>query len=180
MTSSTELWMDVAGYEGAYQVSNLGRVRSQARLTTGTKRSTYQIPERVLRPWNHNAGYLCVTLCGGAKKTKYLVHRLVASAFLPNPERLPTVNHIDGNKTNNRVENLEWCNDEYNSWHNAYELKHETTIRKRPVVCLNDGKTYPSAAEAARRTGCSNQNIIKVCQGERTQTHGLRWAYAKE
>ena len=168
------------GYEGAYQVSNLGRVRSLGRCTESTRRPAYQIPERVLQPWKHNAGYLSVTLCRDTKKTKHLVHRLVASAFLPNPAQLPTVNHIDGDKTNNHVDNLEWCNDEFNAWHNAYKLNHETTIRKRPVVCLNDGKTYPSAAEAARKTGCSNQNIIKVCKGERTQTHGLRWAYAKE
>lgn len=175
-----EVWRDVPGYEGLYQVNAAGQVWSRPRLSAGVKRPAYTICGRLLKPWRNSAGYLCVTLCKDGRKSKWLMHRLVASAFIPNPENHPIVNHINGDKADNRVGNLEWCSDEYNAWHNAHTLKHESTLAKRAVVCLDDGKVYDSAAEAARATGGHNQNIVKCCQGKRSQANGLRWAYAEE
>lgn len=176
----TELWRDIPGYEGLYQVSNAGRVKSLARLSAPFNGNVYTVRERVLKPWMQNAGYLVVGLNSKARRKEHLVHRLVASAFISNPERLPIVNHINGVKTDNRVDNLEWCSEEFNAWHNAYTLKHESTKVKRRVVCLDDSVIYASATEAARSVGGCNQNIIKCCQGLRTRAYGRRWAYAEE
>lgn len=162
-------WRDVPGYEGSYQVSNLGEARS---MRTN--------PPRLLKPWRHPAGYVCVTLHHAAKKKKQLVHRLVAKAFLPNPEDKPQVNHKNGDKVDNNVNNLEWCDNRENAHHSAYTLGNESTIAKRPVVCLDTRQTFPSVAEAARAVGGCNQNIVKCCQGKRRKHKGLRWAYAEE
>ena len=159
-------WRDVPGYEGKYQVSDTGRVRYRPTL-------------RVLRPWVGSHGYPCVTLCGNGKKVKHLVHRLVALTFIENPAGLPQVNHKNGIKTDNRAANLEWCTNRENALHSAYVLRNESTIAKRAVVCLDTGKVYSSAAEAARSVGSYNQNIIKCCQGKRNRAGGLRWKYAE-
>ncbi len=96
-----EIWKSIEGYEGLYEVSNLGNVRSLNWHLTGTI--------RVLKPRQNGYGYLSVILYKNGKMKKFYVHRLVASAFLPNPQNLPQVNHKDENKTNNSIENLEWC-----------------------------------------------------------------------
>lgn len=162
--TSCEIWLDVPGYAGLYMVSNLGRVWS---LTSG----------RVLRPWRHNAGYLSVTLFRDKKGAKKLVHRLVADAFIPNPEGKLQINHRNGDKTDNREVNLEWCDNRENALHSAYVLGNESTIKKRPVYCPDTGRAYASAADAARAVGGCNQNIVKCCQGKRQRHKGLRWSY---
>lgn len=164
MTSAAEVWRDIPGYEGLYEVSSAGRVRNLAR------------GGRLLKPWKHPAGYVCVTLCAEIHD-KRLVHRLVADVFLSNADRKPQVNHINGDKTDNRVENLEWCTGAENSRHSAYTLGNESTIRKRRVKCIETGMVYPSVAAAARNAGTWNQNIVKCCQGERKRAGGLHWEY---
>lgn len=162
-------WRDVPGYEGVYQVSSLGQVR---RVTAGTP--------HLLNPWQHPAGYRSVSLHKDKKGKKLLVHRLVAAAFIPNPAGLPQVNHINGIKTDNRVENLEWCDNRGNALHSAYVLGNESTIQKRPVRCVDTGETFDSIQEAARAVNGCNQNIVKCCQGKRKHHKGLRWAYIEE
>lgn len=98
-----EIWKDIEGYEGLYQVSNLGRVKSLSK-----KRGFGEQKEKVLKPWITNLGYCTVTLYKNSLSQIKRVHRLVAEAYIPNPENKETVNHIDGNKQNNTVENLEW------------------------------------------------------------------------
>ena len=104
-----EVWKDVKGFEGLYQVSNLGRVRSLDRM-----KNNRLFRGRVLRQPKDNDGYCLVTLCDGKRSKTGKVHRLVAFAFIPNPDNLPEINHIDENKENNRADNLEWCSTKYN------------------------------------------------------------------
>ena len=101
-----EIWKDIEGYEGLYQVSNKGRIKSLNYRRTGK--------ERVLSSSPTSSGYLVVCLYKNKKPKPFLIHRLVAEAFIPNSDNLPEVNHKDENKLNNRVENLEWCDREYN------------------------------------------------------------------
>jgi hypothetical protein len=109
----TEIWKDVSGYEGLYQVSNLGRVKSVPRCDKVTYTSGtvwYRNRKgRIIHQNNHLNGYKLVNLCKDGTSKTYFVHRLVANAFLPNPSSLPQVNHKDGDKDNNSIENLEWC-----------------------------------------------------------------------
>lgn len=167
-----EIWKDVVGFERAYRVSNLGRVKSKIRKSV--------IEERLLKPYKNNKGYECVDLWNNNHKKK-LVHRLVAEAFIPNPECKLFINHIDGDKTNNRVENLEWCTHSENILHSFRVLGHRTTkgmvMNNKPVKCLDTGEIFASASEAARQKGCSQSNITKVILGERNKAGGLRWSY---
>jgi len=159
------LWRDVPGYEGRYQVSNKGAVRNSK--------------HRPLKVTENEKGYPRVWLSAHGKLKHHFVHRLVATAFLPNPAQLPEVNHINGVKTDCRVKNLEWCTISHNRRHSAYVLGNESGKPKRPVVCLDTGKTYPSVAEAARAVSGDKQNITNCCQGKRGRHKGLRWAYAE-
>lgn len=167
--TSFEEWRHVSGYEGTYQVSSWGRVRRLSRPLF-----------RQLKPYAHGAGYLQVSLCKDGVRAKRLVHRMVAEAFLPNPESLPQVNHINGIKTDNSAANLEWCTNQGNAIHNAYVLRNESTIPKRPVVCLDTGQRYASVSAAARAVGGCSQDVAKCCLGQRARHKGLRWAYAEE
>lgn len=102
----TEIWKNINGWENMYQVSNLGRVKSLNYNRTNK--------EQIVKPYQRKDGYIQVCLCKNSKITTYKLHRLVAQAFIPNPNRLPEINHIDEDKTNNCADNLEWCNSKYN------------------------------------------------------------------
>lgn len=127
-----EVWKDVQGYEGYYQVSNLGRVKNlERKIPSGYCMRT--IPERVLKNNVNEFGYLYVILYKDTKPKKHKIHRLVANAFIDNPESKRCVNHIDGNKQNNCVENLEWATHSEN-------MKHAS--EKNLWVSWNKGKHY--------------------------------------
>ena len=167
-----EIWKDVVGFERAYQVSNLGRVKSKIRKGV--------IEEKLLKPYKNNMGYECVDLWVNNHKKK-LVHRLVAEAFIDNPDHKKVVNHKDGNPLNNTVDNLEWCTHSENMLHSFRVLGQRTVkgmvINNKPVKCLDTGEVFASASEAARQKGCSQSNITSVVLGKRSKAGGLRWAY---
>lgn len=154
------------GWEGLYQVSNLGRVKSLNKIIKyhynfidKTTNRTRIVQGRILKP-NVSNGYFQVTLSGQEHKTKQAsIHRLVAEAFIPNPDCLPQVNHKDENKLNNEVSNLEWCTQDYNAKYSASlhpgrysKIMTNNPKRSYPVLCVETGITYPSTAEAARQT----------------------------
>ena len=138
MTSCLEEWRDIPGWEGLYQVSNMGRIRS--------------IRVRVIKPYE-TKGYQVATLHSGDRYERQGVHRLVARAFLPNPEEKEQVNHLDGDKSNNRVENLEWATCRENNLHRCRVLNGGGGRPKRPVVCLTTGEWFSSITAAADATG---------------------------
>lgn len=164
-----EIWKDIKGYEGLYQVSNLGRVRSFPRQ--GTRKE-----ETILRLTKTKKGYLSLHLCKNKEGRSFRVHRLVAEAFIPNPTNLPQINHKDENKLNNCVDNLEWCDSRYN---NIYNGRMKKIARKigRKVKCLETDVIYDSISEAARATGITYSNIAAVCQGKYKQAKGYHFRY---
>ena len=152
-----EIWKDIKGYEGMYQVSNLGRVRS---LKYRDKKGIH-----ILKEYTNKNGYKVIDLYFKGKKTCN-IHRLVAKAFIPNPNNLPQVNHMDGNKTNNNINNLEWCSIKDNAIH-AYKigLYKSKKIGKRPVYCKEENKYFESCSEAGRYFQCNPTTIRQVCDG---------------
>jgi hypothetical protein len=117
----SEIWKPIEGYEGYYEVSNLGRVRSVDRQIINNNRIT-NLKGQVLRTHSAAYGYLYVTLTKESVAKHFSVHRLVAKTFIPNPNELPQVNHKDWDTTNNVVENLEWCDAKYNNSHRSNSL----------------------------------------------------------
>ena len=110
-----EIWKDIKGYEGLYQISNKGRVYSIPRSINKSDGKTQFVRGRILKPYIKQNKYLEADLCTEGKVKRYLIHRLVAEAFIPNPNNLPEVNHKNEVKTDNNVENLEWCTPKYNT-----------------------------------------------------------------
>lgn len=175
-----EEWRDIQGFEGKYQVSNLGRVRNIKFL--GHPRSAKQ--ERILSPKLKRDGYLSVHLSEGKADFHPAVHRLVAQAFIENPDNLPQVNHKDENKTNNRVDNLEWCTNLYNTRYGTGQIRaHEH--KKKPILKLDMQtkeilKEYAGATDAAiEMFGIpEKKNAITACaRGKLRSAFGFSWKY---
>lgn len=178
MKSFLETWRDVAGYEGLYQVSDFGDVRSLgmwANTRGGGKRF---VKGRVLKPGKDRGGYLLVNLYKNSKMKTHKVHRLVAQTFIENPYNLPEVNHIDEVKTNNQVTNLEWCDHAYNM---TYGTRTERCSKKVLQLTL-DGiivREWASVNECGRN-GFSIGNVAACCNGKLKTHKGYRWMYAED
>jgi len=176
-----EIWKPINQYEGLYEVSNLGNVRSLDKIAftkAGWKRA---YKGRMIKPKKHNGGYSTIILHRDGKTQTRTIHRLVAEAFLPNPNNYPEVNHIDENKTNNAVSNLEWCTRIQNQHHGTaiersnlkqripfYQIDHEGHIVKRWdgfKVLQRDGQFQRC-------------EVSKCCRGLRDTYKGYRWEYA--
>lgn len=171
-----EIWKDIEGYENQYQVSNFGNVKSLKR-----KKPFLMKPKL-------NIGYLSVELQFKQHKKWFRIHRLVAQAFLPNPNNLPQVNHLDENKLNNRADNLEWSTPKSNI---NYGTRNERVSKKlinrkdhsKPVLQFDKNgnfiNEYPSIKDAQRKTGIPNQHICNVCRGKSKTAGGYVWKYKK-
>lgn len=171
-----EIWKDVKGYEGLYQVSNSGRVKSfwKSWVSRGEN-------EHIMHPSN-TRGYYYVKLRGrDGKDESFPVHRLVAIAFIPNPTGLRCVNHKDENKKNNMVENLEWCTPEYNFAYGTARLRQGISYGK-PVQQLTADKiwiaSYTSAETAGYINGIDPSSIHKCCKGKRKTAGKYVWRYS--
>lgn len=182
-----ESWLPVIGYEGLYEVSDKGNVRSLFRY------------KKQLKPSKGNNGYLSVELFKGKQGKRVSIHRLVATAFISNPQNLPQVNHKDENKHNNCVENLEWCsakynmvygtamsrriaNTDYSSPRYLENARKNGATQSKPVLQFSkDGillNRYSSGKEAYRKTGLSHSHILECCAGKRYKTvGGYIWKY---
>ena len=174
-----EEWKDVVGYEGLYQVSSEGRVKSlERKVPKGGGERT--VKERILKPSDNCMGYLIVNLSAGGKRKHFKVHRLVCQAFHDNPENKLDVNHINENKTDNRACNLEWCTRKENCNHGTRNVRM-AIAKSRPIAqyTLNGKllKVWPSIAKVERRAGFDHSAISKVAIGKRKTAYGFIWKY---
>lgn len=176
-----EIWKDIKGYEGLYQVSNFGRV-------INCKRNSEM--KAIVR----SNGYLSVNLTKDGKCRTLSIHRLIAEAFIPNPQGLPCINHIDENKCNNSIENLEWCTyrentqkymdnhpevfSEYNGRprikrpHKHFSAVEQMTMSGEPV------KVWKNVSVIKHEMGWSDWSIAECCRGNRHSAYGYKWRYA--
>lgn len=164
-----EYWRDITGFKN-YMVSNYGRIYSKKQ-----KIIMKQTPNR--------KGYMKVSFYQDGKSHTKSVHRLVAEAFIDNPNNLPQINHKDENKANNSVSNLEWCDNTYNRYYGtATERTRQANMNckstSKPVRCIETAIVYPSIREARRKTGAAN--IFYCCIGKRRTSNGYHWEYAWE
>ena len=169
-----EIWKDIPSYEGLYQVSNLGRVKSLKR-------------QLILKPMRTKKGYLCVALYKCPIRKFKPIHRLVAQAFIPNPKNLPQVNHKDENKENNYVDNLEYCTNKYNELYGTRIERVSKNLEHRRITSVNQYdlygtfiKSWKTAKDAAQSMKIPASSICKCCKGIRNQTHNYMWRYNKE
>ena len=173
---TTEIYKDIKDLEGLYQVSNFGNIMSLNYHMTGRA--------ELLKPSLDKGGYLHIYLYKDRKRKFFFIHRLVAETFIPNPDNLPQVNHKDEDKTNNSVDNLEWCDNKYNS---NYGTKPERISKantngkcSKPVLQFSlTGefiREWPSMAECTRN-GFSQGCVCLCCQGKKPHYKGFRWQY---
>lgn len=182
-----EIWKDIEGFEGLYQISTYGRVKSLGRYVErircgkSEKSGKLWINEKIMSPVTCGAGYLSVALCKNNKTTHKMIHRLVAIAFIPNPNNLSQVNHKDENKTNNHIDNLEWCTDLYNKHYGTGRQRQAESLKgvyinsKNPnahaVIC--EGIVYPSIKECAEHYGIKPNTLYDVLS--RTNRPHKKW-----
>ena len=167
-----EVWRDIEGYEGLYQVSDQGRVKSLGRKWSKS--------ERTLKPVVRHDGYVVVNLYSGGERKMFKVHRLVCEAFHENPDNKPQVNHINEDKADNRACNLEWATARENS-NFGTRTERVAKAQSKPVAqYAQDGeliKIWPSAREAERQTGFGHGYICQSANGKRKQAYGFIWKY---
>lgn len=181
MQQPNEVWKDIQSYEGFYQVSSLGRIRSLNR--TVRNRLGFTIAKgKVLSGVSKN-GYLRVQLFKEGRWKSYPIHRLVANAFLSNSNSMPEVNHKNEDKGDNRVDNLEWCDRKQNCNYGTRTKRQSEKLSKKVLQLTIDGKlvsSFKSTAEVFRVLGFRSSHISECCNGIRTISYGYKWRYSNE
>lgn len=161
------IWKPIPNYEGLYEISNSGEIRS---LKPRYKAVIY------LKQTTSSKGYKTVSLAKNKIQRSFLVHRLVATVFIPNPNNLPCINHIDENKLNNNSSNLEWCSFHYNNTYGS-RLKKSALSRGQKIRCVETGVTYNNSHVASKELGISQSLIWRCAAGKRNKTHNLHFEF---
>jgi len=182
-----EIWKDIKGYEGRYQVSNLGRVKALRRTVSGHNQHgewTRTEPEQIMAQKLQNTDRLQVGLrdAEGKRKTFY-VYRLVAEAFVPNPDNLPTVNHKNEDHHDNRAENLEWMTKAENNRYGTHIQRCGEALRMSVEMLTDEGQHvayFDSMSEAAEKSGCPLPSIHRCCYGRQETTNGYRFKFTTD
>jgi hypothetical protein len=193
-----EIWKDIEGFEGLYQISSFGRVKSLPKKWVMTNNfGTFWVmkDERILSPVISNKGYYVLSLVKNKRKKQFRVHQLVATHFLENNGNYNCINHIDGDKLNNNIENLEYCTHSHNQ-KEAFRLglkqPSKSMLGRLDDLCPNsipinqytlDGvfiKRWNSAREAMRHMGKKSNKIYMCCKHRKSQMYGYKWEYADE
>lgn len=172
-----EIWKDIPGYDGYYQVSSYGNVRSLERPYTICSKTIISTKSKILKQ-GIVKGYYNVELNVNGVAKKIFVHRLVALAFIPNINNLPCINHKDENPLNNRMENLEWCTIEYNLKYGTRQERISKNRKRKVLQYSSEGEyiaEYDGAIDAENATGIKRQNISKVILGKRHTAGGYIW-----
>lgn len=182
-----EIWKDIKGYEGLYQVSNFSRIKCIERIVPTKNQygisSSRKIKSKILKPYKRNSkrndNHLVVCLYKNNKSKLFFIHRLIAEAFIPNPNNYPIINHIDGNPLNNKINNLEWSTIQMNTQH-AYNigLAKPTKTRKINQYTLNDDfiKSWDTIKEAEQSLNL--HHIGDCCRKLRNRAGNYHWRYA--
>ena len=171
-----ELWKEIEGFNKRYFISNKGKIRSEYtyRYNKRTKKVEKVVRTKFLKQTTDRQGYKVVSLYNNNFKKTYKVHRLVANAFILNLNNLLVVNHIDENKINNDVTNLEWCTQKDNVLHSIHKL-----LQKRKII-RSDGKVFNSITQAMKEMKLKSNHISDVCNGKRKSTGGYTFKYEEE
>ena len=200
-----EIWKDIEGYQGLYQVSNWGNVKSLDRYVRGNSNSKMFKKGTLLKFSSDKDGYLTVGLHKDKKHKLMKIHRLVALVFIPNPENLPCINHKNEIKTDNRVENLEWCTYQYNATYNEIHIKrgkklkgrkfseeHKKNMSKaqkgkpnykcrKPILQFTKDmvfiREFDSATTASKELNINRSDITACCKGKHKTCGGFIWKY---
>lgn len=173
-----EIWKDVKGFEGLYQCSSEGRMKSLDRFDSRGRK----IRGKILKPYCDKNGYFKINLYENSVVKRCWVHRLVTETFIPNPYNLPCVNHKDENPSNNCIENLEWCTYQYNINYGTARQRTKEKLNKPVVQYTLDGvfvAEYPSAKDVKRLYGYDNGHIGECCNGKRKTAYSYVWRYKK-
>lgn len=191
-----EFWQDIPGFERVYQASTYGRIRSKERFRKGKSNSIVYVPMKILNTQIKNNGYVhcCLSLGKHGEYKTYSVHQIVAKTFLPKwRNEYNQINHKDENKTNNRVENLEWCDCKYNnnygmriekmkSSYSKSLIQGKIKLNNKPVLqySLNNIfiAKFSSATEVQKKLGYHSTDICSCCKGKNKTAYGYIWRYA--